>query len=70
MTAPEFTTEFQSLMRSAMSARIPVGHIILTLEMDKLELGFMHCMAIQQQQAHAVAQQMANDTPKIIQPNN
>lgn len=70
MTAPEFTTEFQSLMHSAMSARIPVGHIILTLEMAKLELAHMHCMAIQQQQAHAMAQKMANETPNIINPGN
>lgn len=70
MTAPEFTTAFQSLMQNAMGARVPVGHMILTLEMAKLELGYMHNVAIHQQQMQAMAQKMANESPKIIQPDN
>lgn len=70
MTAPEFTKEFQSLMQRAMSSRVSVGHLILTLEMAKLELAYMHNVAVHQQQMHAMAQKMADESPKIIQPNN
>lgn len=70
MTTPEFSKQFQDLIERAVESGIPIHQIIMTVEMAKIELGFMHCVAVHQQRSHAMAKQMANDTPKIIQPNN
>jgi len=70
MTAPEFSQKFQALIEEGLSQRVPVVQILHNLMMAQLELGYMHCAAMQQMRMHAMAEQMANESPKIIKPNN
>ena len=70
MNATSFSKDFQSLIQSALKGGAPIHQIVMSLEMAKIELGHMHCLAIQQAQMQNLASQMASDTPRIIPPND
>jgi hypothetical protein len=69
MNATSFSRDFQSLIQTALKSGTPIHQIVMSLEMAKIELGHMHCLAIQQAQMQNLASQMASDTPRIIPPN-